>query len=145
MTLRQFKNLSRRASAEDQWNTKSTQFMKCKKDVNIATFNARTLNSASKTGELVDQASLHNIHVAVTALQEHRMVHDDMEVKFQNLTKGWQLITSFATRNSINAAVGGVGFLLNPRASRSLSNVQKISPRIMLANFSGSPATTVIC
>ena len=42
-------------------------------------FNVRTLNSASKMGELIALATLHNI--AVTALQEHRKVQEDIEVK----------------------------------------------------------------
>ena len=101
------------------------------------------MNSASKSGELIALASLHNI--SIVALQEHRQVHDDMEVQFKNLSDGWQLITSSATRNTSGAAVGGVGFLLNPHAARSMCNVQKISPRIIVANFAGSPATTIIC
>ena len=79
-------NHSRRAPAEDQW--KSKDFMKCKKDVKVATFNARTLKSPTKIGELVALSNLYNI--SVIAIQEHRMVHDDVDVKFQNLDGGWK-------------------------------------------------------
>ena len=87
----------------------------------------------------------HLYTTSIIALQEHRKVHDDIAVQFKNLDNGWQLITLSATRNTSGAAVGGVGFLLNLHASRSLCNVQSMSPRIIVANFSCSPATTVIC
>ena len=135
-------NLSRRATTDKQWRTKST-LMKCKKEVCMSTFNVRTLKAPSKTGELVALASLYSI--SIIALQEHRMYHEDVEVQYQNLADGWQLVTSSSTRNTIGASVGGVGFLLNPLASKSLCSVQKISSRIIVANFAGNPATTVIC
>ena len=50
-------NLPRMVAPDYQWKTESP-FLKCKKEVQIATFNVRTLRSISKTGELVAQASL---------------------------------------------------------------------------------------
>lgn len=94
-------------------------------------------------GELIALASLYNI--SIVALQEHRKCHEDDELQFQNLADGWQLITSSATRNTQGAAVGGVGFLVNPIAVKSLSSVKKVSSRLIVANFEGNPATTVIC
>ena len=135
-------NLSRRAASDYQWR-KESPLMKCKKNVYVSTFNVRTLNSTARMGELVSLASRYDI--SIVALQEHRLHHDDVEVQYQNLPDGWQLITSSSTRNTIGAAVGGVGFLINPHASKSLCSVQKISSRIIVANFAGNPATTVIC
>ncbi|XP_071942763.1 craniofacial development protein 2-like [Antedon mediterranea] len=44
----------------------------------------------------------------------------------------------------MTASIGGVGILLSPNAQRSLSNIEMILPRIIIASFNGNPATTVI-
>ena len=54
------------------------------------------------------------------------------------------MITSSAWRNDAQAAVGGVGLLLSPKTKKTLCNVFSYSERVLLADFSGSLATTVI-
>ena len=54
------------------------------------------------------------------------------------------MITSSAWRNETQAAVGGVGLLLSPKTKKTLCNVFSYSERVLLADFSGSLATTVI-
>eukprot|EP00057_Strongylocentrotus_purpuratus_P020276 XP_011674750.1 PREDICTED: craniofacial development protein 2-like [Strongylocentrotus purpuratus] len=54
------------------------------------------------------------------------------------------LITSSANRSSVGAAIGGVGLLLSPSAYDSLASMRSHSDRIIVANFQGNPATTVI-
>ncbi|XP_030839582.1 uncharacterized protein LOC115923289 [Strongylocentrotus purpuratus] len=54
------------------------------------------------------------------------------------------LITSSANRSSAGAAIGGVGLLLSPSAYDSLASMRSHSDRILVANFQGNPATTVI-
>ena len=46
--------------------------------------------------------------------------------------------------NSTYATTGGVGMLLSPRTLKSLNNVEKIHPRMIIATFDGNPTTTVI-
>ena len=58
--------------------------------------------------------------------------------------QGYTLITSSATKNSTNATIGGVGILLSSTAAKSLTNIETITSRIMIATFSGNPQTTVI-
>ncbi|XP_063600319.1 uncharacterized protein LOC134776500 [Penaeus indicus] len=45
---------------------------------------------------------------------------------------------------SIANTIGGVGILLSPKALLSLTSVKKISSRIIITNFNGNPATTII-
>ena len=44
----------------------------------------------------------------------------------------------------MNAAMGGVGILLNPHAKLALENIETISKRTMIATFNGNPKYTVI-
>ena len=57
----------------------------------------------------------------------------------------YNLITSSCWKNSINASVGGVGFLLSPKVKENLVKTEPITPRILLLEFSGNPKLTVIC
>ncbi|XP_063597238.1 uncharacterized protein LOC134773922 [Penaeus indicus] len=43
-----------------------------------------------------------------------------------------------------NSSVGGVGILLSPKAMENLLSIEKISPRVVIADFRGNPRTTVI-
>ena len=45
---------------------------------------------------------------------------------------------------TVNAAVGGVGLLIGPRALKTLNSVEKIQPRMMAATFNGNPRATII-
>ena len=54
------------------------------------------------------------------------------------------LITSSALRNSSQAAIGGVGFLLNKKAEAALCEINGISHRIIKATFAGNPECTIV-
>ena len=54
-------------------------------------------------------------------------------------------MTSSAIINNANAAVGGVGILVNQHILKSLISVESISSRIMIDTLSGNPETTVLC
>jgi exonuclease III len=102
--------------------------------------NTRTLNPISRMHELVHAASLHNNDII--CLQEHRQHHQDL-LSSQYINK-YQLITASAEKNSINASVGGVGFLISPKAQKSLLSVEKVTSRIILLHLNGIPRLTVI-
>ena len=53
-------------------------------------------------------------------------------------------VTVSAWKNSVNAAVGGVGLLIGPRALKMLNSVEKIQPRMMAATFNGNPRATIL-
>ena len=125
------------------YNVRNNRLLKCKRNVNIATFNTRTLNKSTvKLGELTALSEKHSIDV--TCVQEHRIYHDDINIKHEEMGKGWKLITSLAEKANNNATVRGVGLLLSPHAYKSIINVESISPRIMIATFNGNPLTAVI-
>jgi hypothetical protein len=70
-------------------------------------------------------------------------VHVD-EIDYTKVSEDYTLVTSSATRNTIGAAIGGVGLLMNYHTMKCLTSVKKYSHRIMSASFTGNPATTII-
>ena len=117
------------------------RLMKGKRNITISTFNTRTLQNTSKIPELINSAISTNQDII--CIQEHRFLHEDTEVKEHNIYD-WKMVTTSAWKNNVNATNGGCGMLLSPLASKALINTEKISPRIMIANFKGNPQTTVI-
>lgn len=118
--------------------------LKCKQQRSIVTFNARTLLSPHLREELTRMSSKHNYDIV--GIQEHRIVHKDGEgeIHYEKQEYGYTLVTASAERNTAQAAVRGVGLLLSKHARESLAEVTKISERIIKAEFSGNPATTII-
>ena len=112
----------------------------CKKVIKISTMNVRTIREQRCREELVSNLIEQNIEVL--GIQEHRIVHDET-VRYERIL-GKTLITTSATKNSIGAATGGVGLVLNTKSKSSLASIQAHSERILIANFQGNPATTVI-
>ncbi|XP_063691562.1 craniofacial development protein 2-like [Bolinopsis microptera] len=106
----------------------------------VSTFNCRTLNPVSRKQELAHSAFMH--HNDVISLQEHRQHHKE-SLRIENILS-YQLITASATKNSVNASVGGVGFLLSPRIQKSLLSVEKVNSRIILLHVNGNPRLTVL-
>jgi exonuclease III len=102
--------------------------------------NVRTIREQRCREELASNLDRYNIDIL--GIQEHRIVHDE-PVKYENIL-GKTLITTSAERNSAGAAVGGVGILLNTHAKASLASIKAYNNRILIANFQGNPATTVI-
>ena len=45
---------------------------------------------------------------------------------------------------TVNAAIGGVGMLIGPRALKSLNSIEKIQPRMIVATFNDNPSATII-
>ena len=60
------------------------------------------------------------------------------------LNYGWTLVTASSWKNKSNSSIDGICLLLSPSATKSLINVEKISPRIITENVNGNPITTVI-
>ena len=113
--------------------------LKSKQTICISTFNVQTLNTATKLNELVYNAQKFNI--SIIAIQKHMLIHEE-PLKHHSLGDYWLLITSPSTRNTMNAATGGVGILLNSHAK--LESIETISKRTMIATFNRNPKCTVI-
>ena len=115
--------------------------LKSKRAIYISTFNVQTLNRPAKLNELVYNAQKFNI--SIIAIQEHRLIHEE-PLKHHSLGDNWMLRTCSATRNTLNAAIGGVGKLLNSYAKLALESNETISERTVIATFNGNPKCTVI-
>ena len=62
--------------------------MKCRRKIKVSTFNVRTLKNSSNIGELIACAEKYNIDII--GIQEHRIHHDDTDIKYHHLNKSWQ-------------------------------------------------------
>ena len=119
----------------------SHKLLKCKKASVFSTFNVRTLNPKIRLHELTSIAK--NCSVDIISIQEHRSYHPDTDLDY-SLQDGFQLVTASATKNSVNATIGGVGLLLSPRAQNNILKIEKISSRILVAEFNSNPINTFI-
>ena len=128
-------NLPRSVAPDKQ---KKAAILKTKKTTNISTFNLRTGRENWRIHELIHHMDKHNI--SIIAIQEHRRVHPET-IKYEHIDNHL-LVTASAWRNSAQAAVGGVGFVINAAAEKSLCEVVRISARIVKASFSGNPEST---
>ena len=132
------------------------KILRCKKPLLLSTFNARTLvvrdanNNAGrttvyKTDELAHM--LNKIGGEITGIQETRLKHEKdrrEEVNSQTAAFGYTLYTVSAWENEQQAATGGIGLMLGRTSHDLLIGVERISNRIMKADFRGNPAMTII-
>jgi hypothetical protein len=116
---------------------KQIKLLRCSNLLKISTF-----NGPSQLNELVLSMSKNSIDII--ALEEHRIFHPDDSLLYSS-KPSFQLITSSATKNSVNTSVGGIGFLLSPKAASNLTKIETISPRLMIAEFSSNPVLSVVC
>lgn len=120
---------------------KSKQLIRCRANTIISTFNTRTIGSKSRLHELVSAAKKQSTDII--AIQEHRIYHPHIDIKHE-LIDGYYLVTSSATKNTANATIGGVGFLISPIAYEHISNVEEISSRLLVLELNGNPKVTLI-
>lgn len=123
-------------------NTKiDKKLLKCKDKTLIATLNVRTLRKEDKRIELARIFNATNIHIL--GVVDHKIVHEDEDIKTEQLNN-CTLITSSAWRNESNASSGGVGVLINKKLEDTLSTIDTINKRIIVASFNGNPKSTII-
>ena len=123
-------------------NKPPERLLKAKNELRISTFNVQTLRKDEKLPELI--ACSEETNQDIICIQEHRYFHEDLPTK-EHTIGSWKLITCSAWKNDANAAVGGIGILLNSKSYKSISNIEMITNRIMVATFNGNPKTTLIC
>ena len=109
--------------------------------MHIATLNIRNLNRIGQLLELTASVIDHNIDII--CIQEYRYIHCK-DIKYRDNGNGWKLVSASAWKNSVNAMIGGMGMLIGPWALKSLNNIEKIQPRVMVVTFTGNPSTTMI-
>ena len=120
------------------------RLLRCKIDTLVSTFSIHSFNFNENIGELTALAE--GKGVFLVCLQEHWKFHDSGDVQYTDVGKGWILATSSCWRNSVNSYVGELGMLLSASAYNYLEdNVVVVNSRILVADLSGNPATTIIC
>ena len=67
------------------------KLLKCKRTMQIATFNVRTLKKIGQLPELTASAIDHNIDII--CIQEHRYTHSE-DIKYHDSGNGWTLATA---------------------------------------------------
>ena len=133
-------SLNLQRSDEPEVRRVPTPILRPKKTIKIASFNIRTGKDNWRICELIHHMEAHDI--SIIGLQEHRRVHEE-EIKYENID-GHLLVTSSAWRNSSQAAVGGVGFIMNRTAEKALCDVTSVTRRILKATLAGNPEFTLV-
>ena len=126
--------------ANSESNKSGNKLLSCKKLVNVATHNVRTLKHQGKTEELA--YAFNNANLNILGIVDHKRIHSD-ETQTIKLDR-CSLITSSAWRNASGAANGGVGLVVSRTTESAVADVKSFNERIMIAHFNGNPATTVI-
>ena len=127
-------------TSSEQGPTSIRPFLRCKREIKICTFNAQTLGQSHNLEELCADAKRYNI--AITGIQEHRLWHEETFLT-QEITREFTLITASAYKNSLNASIGGVGFLIKTSFTSSIVKITKVSNHITKIDLAGNPATTI--
>ena len=124
----------------DSENKSGKKLISCRKHTLVSFQNVRTLRSKGKRLEITNLMKQQNIKIL--GIADHKITHEEelLTEEFDNC----RLITSSAWRNTTNAAVGGVGILLDKNTEKSMTQVEKINERIIIAQFHGNPMTTII-
>ena len=107
----------------------------------MATFNANTVRMEARLEELAH--CVEERGVEILGVQEHRRVHTDHTIRYQRVG-GCTFISASAWRNDAQAATGGVGLMVSPRARKALRSVHQHTDRILVCEFEGNPVTTVM-
>ena len=92
-------------------------------------------------GELTASAENHGIDIV--CIQEHRIFHDDIDIKHHMKNKR-VMLTSSDEKTLNSTAIRGIGMLLIPKAYKPLNSLETISSRLMIASFNGNHAVTII-
>jgi len=109
----------------------------------VSQLNCRTLNTISSQKEIVVHLKKYNIPIC--AIQEHRILHKANDPDIVTKTLGcYTLFTASAWKASNNSTIGGIGIIIKSDLLSRLISVQKISDRILVANFRGNPKVCII-
>ena len=122
-------------------NNGRKNLMNYKKYSLIGTYNVRTLRKDEKRCEFAE--NFKRSKISVLGLVDHKTVHEDEDVQIQHLD-GSVLITTSAWRSSNGTSMGGVGFVISKSVQNYLTEIRPVTERILVAEFSGNPKTTII-
>ena len=136
----------------------SRKILRCgkKHSLLLSTFNVRTLRATGidsnentvevlKTDELCRKLS--QIGAEITGIQETRQKHERSRREMVNCypcSYGYTMYTISAWENESKAATGGLGLILGKASQELLIGVERLSDRLIKAQFRGNPAMTII-
>ena len=119
---------------------KKKSVLSCQRATKIGTLNVRTIRTVEKReelGHLFEESGLQ-----ILAIQEHRILHDE-PIKRTRIGIKSHLITTSAAKNTVEAAVGGVGPVINAEASKLVREITPVSQRVLKITFNGNPKLTI--
>ena len=88
------------------------RLFRCKINTPVSTFNIRSLNSIEMIEELTALAEEKGI--SVVCLQEHRKFHDNADVHYTDVGKGWILATVLVLEEVREQLRGRSGYATKP-------------------------------
>ena len=97
------------------------KLLKCKRTIQIVTFNVRTLNRIG----LIPELTTIDHNIVIICSQEPIYIHSE-DIKYHHTSNGWTFVSASAGKNSANATIGGVGMLIGPWAVKSQNSIEKI-------------------
>ena len=106
--------------------------LSCKSNTKIGTLNVRTIRAVEKReklGHLFEESGLQ-----ILAIQENKILHDE-PIKRTRIGTERRLITKSAVKNSAQAAVGGLGFVVSAEANKLVNEITAVSQRILKITF----------
>lgn len=114
----------------------------CKALSLIGTLNVRTIREQHKRQELAHTFARSG--VKILGIQEHRIVHQEEDIKIHQFRRGAHLITASAWRNSGGSSTGGVGVMVTKEAYAAVTFLKRCGNRILTVSFDGNPRLTII-
>ena len=115
--------------------------LSCRRTTKIGTLNVRTIRAPYKRLELAN--IFESSGIDILGIQEHRIIHNE-PILITKLLKDSYMLTTSSWRNGAGAATGGVGLLLTNKTYKAITDIQTISPRILLVSFDGNPKLSII-
>ena len=109
-------------------------------NMKFSTYNVRTLLQAGKFHQLCTGSR--EVHLDIIGIQEHRWtIKPEIEIDYKwDTDREYMMAYSSAGKRS----KGGVGILINKKHIPALKSVDKITERIIQANFRGNPEVSVV-
>ena len=134
-----------RTHAPDRPDQRDTHIKSHLRELNVATYNVRTLNdttseSSHNIGHKLQQIAVgcDKHQIDIVALQEHRLTTIEGDYDTQTLG-GWTL-----AHTSSSHKCHGTAILFNERIDKFLINIERKSDRIIAAHLRGNPRMCVI-
>ena len=63
--------------------------------------------------------------------------------KYHDTHNGWTVVFSIGIKKYVDGAIGGLGYILSPRALKSQKSIERIESRMMWVSFNGNVSTTI--